>query len=342
MRTTSPSAAGDRNIADIPPEVARQAVTWLVELQAAGPASNIGQAIQRWRDQDPAHERAWQRIESVNARLGNLASPFASSLAQAALTQPASRGRRQAIKLLTVALLTGGTALLTVSGNAPWQPWLADEQSGTGERRQLQLADGSTIHLNSNTAVDIVFSEKMRQLVLLRGEILVDTGRDDKLPRPRPFRVETQHGALLPIGTRFSVRLHEDRTRLDVFAGAVEILPAAAIDHRMTIKAGNSAEFSADAVFTAEAADENRIAWQEHMIVASHMRLADFIAEVDRHRHGHLHCAPEVAELRLSGSFPLADTEKILDALRSTLPVEVHYVTRYWATVKAARQGRQK
>lgn len=341
MRTTSPSAAVDRNIADISPEVARQAVSWLIELQAAGPTSNIGQAIQRWRAQDPAHERAWQRIESVNARLGNLASPFASSLAQAALTQPASRSRRQAIKLLSVALLTGGSAL-TVSDNAPWQPWLADEQSGTGERRRLQLADGSTIHLNSNSAVNIVFSEKMRQLKLLRGEILIDTGRDDNFPRPRPFRVETQHGVLLPIGTRFSVRHHEDRTRLDVFAGAVEIQPGAAVDRRMTVSAGSSAEFSADAVFTAEAADENRIAWQEHMIVASHMRLADFIAEVDRHRPGHLHCAPEVAELRLSGSFPLADTEKILDALRSTLPVEVHYFTRYWATVKAADRERKK
>ncbi|WP_306606703.1 FecR domain-containing protein [Azonexus sp.] len=349
MRSASPSPAGapgflpaaavDRNIAGIPPEVARQAVTWLVELQTAGPTSDTDQAIQRWRAQDPAHERAWQRIESVNARLGGLASPLGSTLAQAALTQPATHSRRQAIKLLALALFAGGS-VLTVRDNAPWQAWLADEQSATGERRTLRLADGSKLQLNSDSAVNIVFSEKMRQLKLVRGEILIDTGRDDAFPQPRPFRVETRDGALVPIGTRFSVRLHEDRTRLDVFAGAVEILPSGAVDRKMTIAAGNSVEFADDTISATESADENRIAWQDHMIVASQMRLADFVAEVDRHRPGRLHCDPAVAELRLSGSYPLGEPEKILDALRSTLPVEIHYITRYWATVKASSRNR--
>lgn len=339
MRTSSsplPAAATDGHSASITPDVARQAVTWLVEWQMAGPDAGIEQAILDWRAQDPSHERAWRHIESVNARLGGLASPLGSALAQAALTQPATHGRRQAIKLLTFALLAGGAAF-AARDRAPWQTWLADVRSATGERRTLQLADGSRLQLNSNSAVNIVFSENIRQLHLIRGEILVDTGRDEAARQVRGFRVDTPHGRLAPIGTRFSVRLYDDRTRLDVFAGAVAIQWSGDDGHALTIDAGYSAEFADHAVLANGSADESRVAWQDNMLVASQMRLTDFIAELDRHRPGHLNCDPAVANLRLSGSYPLANPDRILDALRSTLPVEIHYLTRYWATIRAAR-----
>ncbi|RKT49640.1 FecR family protein [Azonexus fungiphilus] len=318
-------------------EIARQAVTWLVELQTAAPGSGIEQAIRDWRARDPAHEAAWQHIETVNARLGSLASPLGSALARAALSRPASRSRRQAIKLLAGALFAGGS-LLAVERQTPWPAWVADERSGTGQRRRLQLADGSRLLLNSDSAVNLVFSAKTREVQLLRGEILVDTGRDEAHAPPRRFRVTTPHGELTPLGTRFAVRLHDDRTRLDVFAGAVEIRPAGD-RRRLTVDAGESAEFAEPAVLATGHADADRIAWQDEMLVASRMRLADFVAELDRHRRGRLHCDPAVGELRISGSFPLADPERILDALRSTLPVEIHYLTRYWATVRPAARG---
>ncbi|HBD34979.1 MAG TPA: histidine kinase, partial [Cupriavidus sp.] len=60
---------------------------------------------------------------------------------------------------------------------------------------------------------------------------------------------------------------------------------------------------------------------------------ADFLAEVDRYRPGRLRCAPDVADLRVSGTFPIADTDRILDALRTALPVRIQFLTRYWTTV---------
>ena len=193
--------------------------------------------------------------------------------------------------------------------------------------------------LNSNSAVNIAFSDHARRLQLVRGEILIDTGRDEAFAKPRPFQVATPHGVLQPLGTRFSVRLYDDRTRLDVFAGAVEIHPAQAAAPSLTVNAGNSAEFAGHTILASGTADNDRIAWQDGMIVATRMRLADFLAELDRHRPGRLNCDPAVAALRLLGSYPLAEPDRILDALRSTLPVEIHYVTRYWATVRAARRG---
>ncbi|MBA5827920.1 iron dicitrate transport regulator FecR, partial [Escherichia coli] len=73
------------------------------------------------------------------------------------------------------------------------------------------------------------------------------------------------------------------------------------------------------------------------MLVASRMRLADLVAELDRYRRGTLRCAAAVADLRVSGTFPLDDSARVLDTLKATLPIDVAYLTRYWATVVPAR-----
>lgn len=62
----------------------------------------------------------------------------------------------------------------------------------------------------------------------------------------------------------------------------------------------------------------------------------DFIREVGRHRAGVLRCDPAVADLRLTGAFPLDDTDRVLEGLEQTLPVTVRGFTPYWVTVGPA------
>ena len=64
------------------------------------------------------------------------------------------------------------------------------------------------------------------------------------------------------------------------------------------------------------------------------MPLGQFLDELARHRPGVLRCDPTVAELPLTGVFPLADTDRVLAALQQSLPVDVQRVTRYWVTVR--------
>ena len=72
------------------------------------------------------------------------------------------------------------------------------------------------------------------------------------------------------------------------------------------------------------------------VLVARDMRLDEFVAEFDRQRHGVLRCDPAVAALRISGVFPLDDSERALAALARTLPVQVIYRTRWWVTLAPA------
>jgi transmembrane sensor len=76
-------------------------------------------------------------------------------------------------------------------------------------------------------------------------------------------------------------------------------------------------------------------AWTRGMLVVDNARLEDLVHELGRYRRGHLGVTPEVADLRITGSFPLKDTNLALSALLPTLPVQIEQHTQWWVTVAA-------
>lgn len=327
-------SAVTRNVADISPQIAQCAVEWLVELQAADHDEATHEAFQRWLAAHPDHKLAWQHIETVNTRFNGLTSPLGSAVAKAVLTPRRSLKRRQIIKTLVVILFAGSTGWW-VDEKIPWLAWTADERTHIGQRRNITLADGSRVVLNTDTAINIRFTANERRLQLVRGEILVTTNQDSA-SIARPFIVETAQSELRPLGTRFTIHQQTMSNRLSVFEGAVEIRLRQDINYRHIVQAGEQVDFSNQGIHEIHPADDTSTAWSNGMIIASSMRLANFLAELDRHRPGKLNCDPAVADLRVSGTYPLTDPEDILDALQTTLPVKIQYFTRYWVTVRPA------
>jgi transmembrane sensor len=318
----------------IPPRVRRAAADWRVALQAEDASDATRERWRHWLQADADHRRAWQRIEAFAEKLQGLPVP----LAHAALAPPQRSGRRQAAKALAVLMFTGGAAW-TVREHAPWPRWVADRRTSVGERASVELPDGSRLELNADSAIDIRFTATERLVQLLAGEILVATAPDRAAAADgpaRPFIVQTAQGRILDVGTRFNVRQldgrADGRSSVAVFEGAVELRP-----HRgppRLLRAGQQATFTREEVGPVDMADETLAAWTRGMLVARDMPLADFLAELTRHRRGHLGCDPAVARLAVSGTYPLADTDRVLDMLQATLPVAIDAITRYWVTVR--------
>ncbi|CAE6806146.1 Protein FecR [Paraburkholderia aspalathi] len=311
-----------------------------MELQSGDKSRAQQLALTRWRAEHPDHERAWQHLCSVSSRFRGLAETGTgnadaggAAAARAALTRPGSTKRRASVKVLASLLFTGGATWIA-GEHVPWRAWSADARTAIGERRTMTLADGTRLTLNTDSAIDIRFSSAERRVHLIRGEIMIATGHGGR--ERRPFIVETAQGSLQPLGTRFAVRQQSALCRLDVFEGAVRINPFDAPGLAPIVHAGQRARFTRDDISAVEPISENDAAWTDGLIVASGMRLGDFVNELDRYRAGHLSCDPSVAGLRLSGTFPLADPDLVLDTLTRTLPVEVVFITRYWGTVRAA------
>ena len=76
-------------------------------------------------------------------------------------------------------------------------------------------------------------------------------------------------------------------------------------------------------------------AWTRGMLVLDNVRLADMVRELNRYQRGHLGVDPRVADLRITGSFPLDNLELALNALPPILPVKVKQLTPWWITVSA-------
>ncbi|MCO8168153.1 FecR family protein [Pseudomonas sp. 21LCFQ02] len=315
------------NRSDISPAVAQQAVGWLIEMQdgALSPARQL--AWQQWLNGHPEHQRAWAHIQRVNQRLGGLSSP----LAHATLGAPKSAGRRQALKLLI--LLGGGSALgWSLRDELPVQALLADYSSRVGEQRKIALDDGSQLQLNTASAVDVHFDTQARLIRLRQGELLISTAADH-----RPLNLLTAEGRIEAgnSANRFNLRQLNGRTHLALLAGSVQIIPHEHPGAPLLLKARQQVSFEANGWGKVQPVDAGNGAWADGMLVASRMRLADFLLELGRYRHGRLKCDERIADLLISGSYPLADSERILDMLEVALPVKVRRYTRYWVSVQA-------
>lgn len=311
--------------------VADEAATWLTLLMS-GEASDADRARwQAWRQAHAEHERAWQHVEAVTGRLKGLHGGVAvRSLAALAEGTPRSTARRRAMRGLGV-LATLGVGAALASRSASWQRLSAQHRTGTGEQREIVLADGSRVLLDTLSAVDVRFDARQRLLRLVAGDVWIVTGH---LPSGAPpFVVETREGRVRALGTRFGVRQADGASEVTVQEGAVEITTAGD-DHGATrLQAGEQARFTREGSGPVRAAGEREPAWTRGLIVADNLPLADFLAELARYRPGVLRCDPAVANERLSGVFPVRDTDRILQTLPSVLPVQVTARTRYWVTV---------
>lgn len=313
--------------ATIPPAVAQRALDWLMALQDEPVAPATTAAWHRWLAEHPDHERAWRRVESVMGQLQPLACTTHAAIAQATLA-PASRGRRRALSTLALLAFAGGGGWL-LQRELPWLTWQATHRTQVGERRNVMLADGTELILNTDSAVDVLYDDTLRRVRLLAGEILVTTSADAH-PAPRPFLIETPQGIARALGTRYTVRLWDEATEVCVFDGKVQLEPRSARARHHIVSAGHRACYTSQSITHDEPADELSVAWTEGFLVARDMRLDRFLDELRRHTRETLRCDPSAAALRVSGSFPLGDVRKVLEVLSITLDLRLVIQTRYW------------
>ena len=320
--TTSMGASGP-----IDPRVLEQAADWLMQLHSGAASAQQRRACERWRASDPEHARAWQRAEALLGKLGGLPPELAMPALDRSRELDRTSARRAALlKLAALLAVVPGAWLLMEQ-----QAWRHDYRTATGERRDITLPDGSRISLNTATTLDVQFDGAQRLLTLRRGEIAVHTAAD---AQRRPFLVATAEGWLEALGTQFSVRQDDGRTLLAVRESRVRVRARSGAQH--IIPAGRQVAFTAAAIGEPAALDGGALAWQRGMLLADAMRLHDFALELGRYRPGIVRCDPRVADVRVSGAFPITDTDAALVMLVSTYPVAAR--TRlggYWVTLDA-------
>ena len=308
-------------------QVLDAAIAWQLSLDSGNAVER--EEFAKWHAAHEEHARAWRQLGMLDQRFS-----VANGPARTALLQSRESIRRRVRKLgsgLASIVAVIGLALFAGDRYLPIDYWLADQRTATGEQRTLRLTDGTLINLNTHSAVDVRFDEKQRLIVLQEGEILVETGHGDA----RPFIVETREGSMRALGTRFLVKREEEGTRLSVLKSAVAAHPESSREEQI-LREGQQVLMRSNGLGSIIALNPGADAWTRGMLVVDNARLEDLVRELSRYRRGHLGVTPEVADLRITGSFPLNDTDKALSALLPTLPVKIEQHTSWWVTVAKA------
>lgn len=321
-----------RNEAQPAPQALEEAADWLMRMSERELSDSERGEWELWKASSPERTRAWARAQLLQGKLGGLPP----SLAMSALDRPSSPERRAAIgKLaLLLALVPAGWGSWKLSQT---QQWSADYRTAVGQQRELTLADGSKITLNTDSAIDVLFDASQRLIHLREGEILVQTAADIS-PMARPFVVTTRQGRMQALGTRFTVRALPPQTHLAVLEGAVKVQLADNRQHTpLIVNAGQRTDFSSSTFGAVSATDRYAGAWSQGMLMADKMRLADFVAELTRYRRGFIRLDPAIADLRISGAYPISDSQRTLNMLAQTYPILVSgHLNGYWVMLSRA------
>lgn len=321
----------NRDVLAPPPEVIARAAAWLVQMQEGKLTTETELQLQAWRLENTEHERAWRAAMQLQEMMGSVPGGLSQSVL--------SRQRLDRRQLLSVALLAAALP-------ATWMAYrqlpvlTADYRTATGEQRHLTLPDGSRLQLNTGSLVDVQFDAQQRLIRLHRGEIAIQTAPDNltdnainNLAHKRPFIVVTPVGKIRALGTRFAVRtVDADITQVEVYEHAIALKPAE-IGIETRLDAGKKALFDRKKIHFMADLHQSAAAWANGQIIAYNQRLGDFIADLARYHSGVLRCDPAVAELRISGVFPLKNPLQVLNVVAGTLPVRIARVTDYWITI---------
>ena len=309
------------------------AAQWYATLYADGSTGAERRAWEQWLAQRPEHRQAWRHIEAVSARFVPLRGDAVREAAAAAVGAATRKDLERRLVLRGLAALAGVGLCAWLGWRHSPLPglvtaWRSDFSTGIGERRDLKLADGTRVWLNTRSALDVAYDTRQRLLTLAMGEILIDTAKDDLR---RPFFVHTDFGSLQALGTRFNVRQTSTHTLLAVFEGSVRIRNAAGAAQLVT--AGQQRQFTATAITPGMPAEPMREAWTRGVVLADNIPLGVLVEELGRYRQGHLGVAPEVAELKVVGRFPIDDPDHALAMLERNLPVRVRHTLPWWTSI---------
>lgn len=304
-------------------------MAWWLDMQEAKFDSPTQAAFMAWRSEHPLHELAWEKALALGAQLDSLRTRGDPDLARQALLLPAQEGlsRRRAIKGLAL--------LLTVSAGA-WSSrdsemvsrMRADYTTGVGEQRRVALAPDLSFELNTRSAINANVTDHRWHLRLLSGEVLIDTAVHPAV------LIDTAQVRAQSTSARFTVRQFDNgATQLAVYRGSLQVTPTQASTWT-ALQAGQLARFGPFGMLDQGALQASAPAWAEGMIVANGQPLQAFLDELGRYRHGHLGCDAALANLRVWGTYPLADSDRIIDAVAQTLKLDVQRFTRLWINLR--------
>ena len=295
-----------------PDDASHQASEWFALVQAGTPTPAEREALAHWLAADPRNAQAYARLEQLWAATAVLAPPK---------VQAPQLSRRRFVGLgvaASAAAVTAGATTLWFKGiDSPF----ADVRTAVGERRTVQLPDGSSVELAGNSALNLDFSATRRAVELLQGEAFFQVQ-----PKAAEFVVQTQAGRVLASDAEFCLACDGASALLSVSRHTVRVITPS---QQTDLGEGLSLRFSATHTGAIQRAElEQVLAWRNGRLVFFDTPLLSVVNQLQHWRAGKIFIPdPQLAARRVSLILNLNRPEQMLDVLAKALAVRVTHYT---------------
>jgi transmembrane sensor len=306
-----------------------QAATWFARLRADDVSELERQQWRLWIAENPAHQRAYAQLESLWSAIGEFATApevdwaLRTSPRIPARPDPAPRAWRRWLAGVAAVLIATAIALPLLFPFSPPPP--TSYLTAIGERRSLQLDDGSRVDLDAGSRLEVRFTDSARDITLLQGRALFSVAHETR----RPFRVATQNGNVQALGTRFEVSQQAQTSDVSLYQGRVALLSRASSRQASTrlgeLVPGQKARLADDhmTVLAQTVEAGGAPAWLNGRLVFNDTPLGEAVAEFNRYSRIPLRIGtPALQDLRISGVFRGEDAEGFVEALREAYGIQ--------------------
>jgi transmembrane sensor len=307
-------------------KTAMQAAYWQAQLSSDLVTEQHRREFEAWLDERPENKLAWQEVNAFWAGLDSLTEADISDVKSGRVIafktpdriRPIPRFTRPALGVAASLLLM--VSLIYTQGGFHF----ADYTTAPGQQRNVILADGSEIIMNTDTAISVDYSAQHRQITLHDGEAYFVVAPDAK----RPFEVQTHSGQVRALGTEFNIKTGQKDVTVTVYQHAVRVT-AENGEIIESLPEGQQVAFSDDALSLITSVNLQRgQAWRTQRMIFQDRPLAGVIEELNRYRSGRIIVMNNaIKTLPVTGVFATGDTDVALKTIEQSLPITVTKIT---------------
>lgn len=293
-----------------------KASEWLVALLDSPDDSALRATFDTWLAESEAHQRDWREIAETYEVMGMVPPQHQAHWSGHAVEPaavPAFRPIRRRRALYAAFAMAAAACVAFVMGTDLPRTVGADAVTGTAEVRRVDLADGSTVFLGPESAIQVDYAPNARDVRLLSGMAYFEVQSD----HDRPFRVKTAEAETTVLGTAFEVHLHERSLNVAVREGRVGVRQTKEGAPDVTLTAGEALHLSGvGAPVRTRINPANVASWLNGRLFAEDMPVADVVADLRRYHHGAVVVRGQrLMQQPLTGVYNLDDPASALEAI---------------------------
>jgi transmembrane sensor len=327
-----------------PDDIETQAASWLTVLGRADLNESDKADFERWLNSSDRHRAAFNELAALWDDMSVLKE--LDDIAESAIAVSDSRPRFwQSHPFISIAasiiicVVIMGVFSFPYLSNPEQQDVFITEM---GQQRTVELSDGSTLQLNTDSHVEINFSRDQRNIRLISGEVYFDVAKNKR----RPFNVYAGGGIVRAVGTAFAVRLlanddvevvvEEGRVALNTFeneeiSSSETESPPAQQQLLAELTAGQSAVFAkkVETLDQLPAEDMDRVlAWRQGMLSYNGDPLLEVVEDVSRYIDVTIEIPdPALQALPIAGYFKAGEVEALFDSLEFGFGLQVEHLS---------------